>query len=167
MAETHSSKQELLEKIRIAKEAKGLSNQDIANLTEKNGEAVSLTTIQRFFKKGANAEEFRYSKTIGPIARAVLGVEDAINEKIEDRAADREEVYCAIIDGLKAVTDFKRDIISDQQKEIDYLKGIVADYKSEIKWHRRLVVVFGTVAFIAIVAIVVDLLFGHIGWIRY
>ena len=167
MAEKQITKQELLEKLRVAKEATGLSIQDIANLTEKNGEAVSPTTVQRLFKKGSNADDFRYSKTIGPVARAVLGVGWDLNPPDDEPTQEQAEIYCAIIDGLKAVTGFKHDMIQDQQREIEYLKSIVADYKSEIKWLRRLIAIFATIAFFAIVGVISDLLIGHIGWIRY
>lgn len=143
-----TAKQELLDKLRAAKEAKGLSYQDIVDITEKNGEAISIATVQRIFKKGSNIEDFRYHKTIRPIVHAVLGDDD-------DTTECNPEVCQTTIEALRAVADFKHEQILELQKDNEYLKGIVADYKSEIKWHRRLITVMGLVAVLSIVAAII------------
>ena len=139
-----TAKQDLLEKLRAAKEAKGLSYQDIVDITNKNGEAISLTTVQRIFKRGSNIEEFRYHKTIRPIVHAVLGDDS-------DTLDTDPEVCQTTIEALRAVADFKHEQILALQKENEYLKGIVGDYKSEIKWHRRLVMLFGFISLLLII----------------
>jgi hypothetical protein len=141
-----TAKQELLEKLRAAKEVKGLSYSDIVRITEENGEAISIATVQRFFRKGSNVEEFRYHKTIRPIARAVLGMNEELEAPEEKPTQEQAEIYYTTIEGLKAVADFKHEQILSLQKDNDYLKGIVADYKSEIKWHRRLVTMLGIIS---------------------
>ena len=146
-----TAKQDLLEKLRAAKEAKGLSYQDIVEITEKNGESVSLATVQRIFKKGANIEEFRYYKTIRPVVHAVLGDDD-------DTSECDPEVCQTTIDVLKAVADFKHEQIVALQKENEYLKNIVSDYKSEIKFQRKLVVMMGAVSLLLIVITAVHVL---------
>lgn len=148
-------KQELLEKIRVAKEAKGLSNQDVVNLTQKNGEAVSPSTVQRVLKKGANAADFRYGTTLRPIARAVLGMDEELEAPEEEITQEQAEILYTTVEGLKAVIDFKHEQIMSLQKENEYLKGIVADYKSEIKWHRQIVSILGAVAVLSIIATIV------------
>lgn len=154
MGAKNTTKQELLEKLRIAKETAGLSNKEIANITEKNGEAVSETTVQRVFKKGSNADDFRFNSTLGPISRAVLGIGEELEAPEEEPTQEQAEIYYTTIEGLKAVVNFKHEQIEALRKENEYLKGIVEDYKSEIKWHRRLVLVLGTVAIFATVALV-------------
>ena len=99
-------------------------------------------------------EEFRYHKTIRPIVRAVLGMDEELEIPAAKPTQEQAEVYYTTIEGLKAVADFKHEQITALQQEADYLKGIVADYKSEIKWHRRLVMILGAVAFLAIVVAV-------------
>ena len=155
-----TAKQELLDKLRAAKEAKGLSYQDIVDITEKNGEAISIATVQRIFKKGSNIEDFRYHKTIRPIVHAVLGDDD-------DTAECNPEVCQTTIEALRAVADFKHEQILELQKDNEYLKSIVADYKSEIKWHRKLVLILSAIALLAFAAVVADLAIGSIGWFRY
>ena len=155
-----TAKQELLDKLRAAKEAKGLSYQDIVDITEKNGEAISMATVQRIFKKGSNIEDFRYHKTIRPIVHAILG-------EYDEQDTCNPDVCQTTIEALRAVADFKHERIVEQQKEIEYLKGIVSDYKSEIKWHRKLVLILSAIALLAFAAIVADLAIGSIGWFRY
>jgi transcriptional regulator with XRE-family HTH domain len=154
-----TTKEELLEKLRIAKEAKGLSYQDIARITEQNGEAISLPTIQRLFRKGSNVEEFRYHKTIRPIARAVLGMDEELEATSGKPTKEQEEIYLSTIEGLKAVADFKHEQILSLQKEAEYLKNIVDDYKSEVKWHRRLVTMFASLAFLMVAVSIVAILY--------
>lgn len=149
-----TTKQELLDKLRAVKEAKGLSYTDIVRITEDNGEAISIATVQRLFRKGSNVEEFRYHKTIRPIARAVLGMDEELEAPEEKPTQEQAEIYFTTIEGLKAVADFKHEQIVSLQKENEYLKGIVADYKSEIKWHRQLVTIFGAVSVLSIAATV-------------
>ncbi|MBQ7908470.1 MAG: hypothetical protein IJ311_03120 [Elusimicrobiaceae bacterium] len=69
----------------------------------------------------------------------------------------------------------------DQHKETemlrgekDYLKRIVDDLQNSIKWykgslklHKWVIVILGIIVFLAVVAIIVDLAIGDIGWIRY
>ena len=141
-----TTKQELMDKVRAVKEAKGLSYQDIVRITEENGEAISIATIQRVFRKNSNVEEFRYHKTIRPIVRAVLGMDEELEVPAAKPTQEQAEVYYTTIEGLKAVADFKHEQITALQRETDYLKGIVADYKSEIRWHRRLVTMLGIIS---------------------
>lgn len=155
MGVKNTTKQELLEKLRIAKETAGLSNKEIANITEKNGEAVSETTVQRVFKKGSNADDFRFNSTLGPISRAVLGIGEELDPPEEKPTQEQAEIYYTTIEGLKAVVDFKHEQIASLQKENEYLKSIVADYKSEIKWHRQIVSILGAVAVLSIIATIV------------
>lgn len=162
-----NNRQELLEKVRAAKEAKGLSYQDIVDITEKNGEAVSIATVQRFFKKDSHPEEFRYSKTVQPIVHAVLGMYEELDPPQKSVSKEQAEEYVSTIEALKSLAELKHARVMELNHEVEYLKGIVSDYKSEIKWQRRLILAFGTIATIAIVAIIIDLAFGHVGWIRY
>jgi hypothetical protein len=94
-----TTKQELLDKLRAVKEAKGLSYTDIVRITEDNGEAISIATVQRLFRKGSNVEEFRYHKTIRPIARAVLGMDEELEAPEEKPTQEQAEIYFTTIEG--------------------------------------------------------------------
>ena len=118
---------ELLVKLREAKEARGLSHQDIVNITEENGEAVSLSSVRRVFDKDSKIEDFRYKTTLRPIIRAVLGFDEE-NKPPESRPTlQQAEQDYTTIEALKALVEFKSEMLarveSDAQKKIDYLRS--------------------------------------------
>lgn len=62
----------------------------------------------------------------------------------------------------------------ENQKKVDYLKRIVDDlqssitwYKGSLGWHKRVIVVMGLLCAAVLVALIIDLAVGDIGWIRY
>ena len=191
-----SEKQELLQKLRIARETKGLSYQDIVEITEENGEAVSLSTVKRIFQKDSDLDDFRYHQTVRPIIRAVLGMDEETEKPAAEPTVEQAEQYYATIEGLKAVVDLKHtqlvslqkendrltselsdmkvdrkeqiaEVKADHQKKIDHLKDEITWYKESLKWHRWVMLILGVVVALAIIALIVDLSVGNIGWIRY
>lgn len=169
-----TDKQELLEKLRIARETKGLSYQDIVDITEENGEAVSLSTVKRIFQKGSDLNDFRYRSTVRPIIRAVLGLDEETEAPAEIPSAQQAEEYFATIEGLKAVVEMKHNDLEAANKECEKLrnelavtKHLVEEYRSDKRWYRRVVIVLGIIVALAIVALIIDLCAGHVGWIRY
>lgn len=191
-----SERQELLQKLRIAKDAKGLSYQDIVDITEENGEAVSLSTVKRIFQKDSNLDDFRYHQTVRPVVRAVLGMDEETEKPAEKPSSEQAEQYYATIEGLKAVVDLKHEQItalqkennrlaseladlkvdrkeqlaetkSDYQKKIDHLKEEIVWYKGSLGWHKKIIVAMGLVCVAVLVALIIDLAVGDIGWIRY
>lgn len=163
--------QELLAKLRAAKEAKELSYQDIVDITEENGEVVSLATVKRVFARDSNIEDFRYSQTIRPIIRAVLGMDEETEPPTERPTVQQSEQYYAEIVALKAVVELKSTMLEkaeqEAQKKIDFLKHTLDDYKAANKWYKRVIGFLGVICFLAMVAVIVDLAIGTIGWIRY
>jgi len=191
-----SEQQELLQKLRVAKDAKGLSYQDIVDITEENGEAVSLSTVKRIFQKDSSLDDFRYHQTVRPIIRAVLGMDEETEKPAAKPSLAQAEQYYATIEGLKAVVELKHEQLvalqkennrltseladlkvdrkeqlsetkADYQKKIDHLKEEILWYKGSLKWHRRVVLILGIIVALAIAALVIDLAVGGIGWIRY
>lgn len=161
--------EQVLAKIRAAKEVKGLSYQDIVDLTEQNGEAVSLSTVKRVFAKESDIDDFRYSQTIRPIIRAVLG----LNEETPDPIPSIEQANesYATIEGLKAVIALKSEMMekleADNQKKIDYLKQNIDDFRNATKWYKRVIVALGSVCLFFMIMVFIDLAIGTIGWFRY
>ena len=148
---------ELLAKLREAKEAKELSYQDIVDITEENGEAVSLSSVRRVFDKDAKIEDFRYKTTLRPIIRAVLGFDEE-NQPPESRPTlQKAEQDYTTIEALKALVEFKSDMLNKAVKE----------YTETIKMYRRVVAVLGLVCVLVLFALIFDLSVGHLGWIRY
>lgn len=114
-------KKELIEKLRAAKEAKGISCQEIVDITEQNGEAISMSTVRRVFAKDSDANDFRYKQTLRPIARAVLGIdEDLQPPEVRPTIEQAEQAY-ATIEALKALVDFKSEMLARSEKEIERL----------------------------------------------
>ena len=119
----------IIPKLREAKEVKGLSYQDITDITEENGEYVSVSSVKRVFAKDSDISSFRYNQTIRPIIRAVLGL-DAETEEPTDDPKQAEEYYTTI-EAMKAVIDFKHQQIMDYAKEIESLKEAMQTMKEE------------------------------------
>lgn len=113
----------IIPKLREAKEAKGLSYQDITDITEANGEYVSVSSVKRVFAKDSDISSFRYNQTIRPIIRAVLGL-DAETEEPTDDPKQAEEYYTTI-EAMKAVIDFKHQQLEEYAKEIERLREAI------------------------------------------
>lgn len=60
-------------KLREAKQRTGMTYEDIVAATERNGEAVSLSSVRRVLAAGASDADFKRETTLRPIANA-LGV---------------------------------------------------------------------------------------------
>lgn len=67
-----------------------------------------------------------------------------------------------------------RWVEEESEKKISYLKRIVDDlqqsikwYKKSLGWHKAMIVVLGIVVLLAVGALIIDLVIGDIGWIRY
>ena len=99
---------EIISKLKKVREENGLSYQKIVELVEKNGEAVSLSTVKRVFEEGSESYGFQYENTLKPIADAVLGVYVSSDTVTPDEA-----------DALKAIIDYKSDRIAELQAQIE------------------------------------------------
>ena len=185
----------ILAKLKAAMDAKGLTCQKVAKLTEERGEAVSESTIRRMVKEGARLDDFRYETSVRPVVRIVLGLDEE-TEKPNTNDPEQLEQYYTTIEALKPVVDFKHSQIVEQeseiealraelselkrnrkeeiekvenadQKKIDYLKETIKDLKDAAKWYKRVIGILGVFCFLVLVALILDLSIGHIGWIRY
>lgn len=129
--------QDILAKLREAKEAKGLSYQDIVDITEQNKEYVSLSTVKRIFAKDADVSDFRYNQTIRPIVRAVLGLDEDTEAPSDVPDQKQAEQYYTTIEAMKAVLDFKHEQLMERSAEIDRLraeiKALTDRYQREIE----------------------------------
>lgn len=110
----------IIPKLREAKEVKGLSYQDITDITEENGEYVSVSSVKRVFAKDSDVSNFRYNQTIRPIIRAVLGLDEETAEPTDD--PNQPEEYYTTIEAMKAVLEFKHQQLIESSKEIERLK---------------------------------------------
>lgn len=98
---------ELIANLKNVKQAKGLSINDIVELT---GNLVSKTTVQRVFADGSEEISFRYEETLRPIANALLDVEN-----ISD--TDNPEILA-----MKSLLKYKSNLIEEMEEKIKELK---------------------------------------------
>lgn len=73
-----TNSRDLILKLKEVKKRDNLSLSMIEELTEKNGEHVSKTTLSRVFADGSEDTIFKFENTLKPIANAILDI-DTIN----------------------------------------------------------------------------------------
>ena len=64
---------EIIRNLKRVRNENGLTISEIVNLCEKNGEAVSETTVKKVFADGSETFGFNYENTLKPIINALLG----------------------------------------------------------------------------------------------
>lgn len=136
--------QDLLAKIKVAKEVQNLSYQDIADMTARNGEAVSKATVARVLQPDARLEDFRYNQTIRPIVRAVLGDAEAAIVPEYIRALQQEETA--------------RVERSGREQEA-FLQQVIDDMRGTVKWYKRLVIILSVGLALSVVALFLSAVF--------
>lgn len=146
----------VIEDLKVAREKKGISYQEIANRTEANGEPVSLSTIKLVFSEKTK-HNHNYENVILPIANALapddnddidiklfqarLDLKDAMlkeqNRTIEDlkerlsnkdqRYKEREVFYKDLIKSNKEELQFKNDQIRRFEENIDRKDAMIRE----------------------------------------
>lgn len=146
----------VIEDLKVAREKKGISYQEIANRTEANGEPVSLSTIKLVFSEKTK-HNHNYENVILPIANALapddnddidiklfqarLDLKDAMlkeqNRTIEDlkgrlsnkdqRYKEREVFYKELIKSNKEELQFKNDQIRRFEENIDRKDAMIRE----------------------------------------
>lgn len=103
---------EIIEKLKLARKEKGLSYQDVADLTEEAKCAVSLTSVKRVFSSNSEAKSFRYDTTIKPLVQVLLsdeeenlGAKDGMIDVLNRQIALMENSYCERINEMKKLIE--------------------------------------------------------------
>ena len=100
--------------LKEAKQRTGMTYQEIVDVTERNGEGVSLSTVKRLFSEDVSGYDFRYETTILPVANA-LGITFDTTIEMEDEdmntalAMIRDTYEARINDLWKHIISLKRD----------------------------------------------------------
>jgi transcriptional regulator with XRE-family HTH domain len=128
---------EIIKDLRIVREQKGITYQQIADITEANGEAVSLSTIKKVFG-GEYNHNHSYEHTIRPIARALEAEDKKVGDidyqllvarlELKDTILQQQE---EIIKALK--TRLERKDSRHKDREALYLEQIDF-YKDQIRF---------------------------------
>lgn len=123
----NSKKQELIRELKQLKEEKGYTFQDIVDITEANGEAISLSTVKKVFSGKCN-HDHDYEHTLRPIAEALSpsSEEGGLNEAVfRTRLQIKEEIIKYQKDRLEA----KEQKWKDRE---EFLKEQLTFYKQQI-----------------------------------
>lgn len=119
--------QQLIQELRQLKEEKGYTFQDIVDMTEANGEGVSLSTVKKVFSDKCT-HNHDYEHTLRPIAEALSpeSEDETLNEAIfRTRLQIKEE----IIRGLKERLEAKELKWKDRE---EFLKEQLLFYRQQI-----------------------------------
>lgn len=145
---------EIIEKLKAVKEERGYSLQDIVDMTEEAGCAVSLTTVKRVFSNSAKEQTFRYSKTIKPIADVLLGLDGATGDDVKTDVLDLLSRQIAAMD--------------EERKKREQEYAVREEYlKSRIERSDRIIRMLSILLAAVIVLLLVDTFSPNIGWLRY
>lgn len=148
---------EIIAKLKVVKEERGYSLQDIADMTEEAGCAVSLTTIKRVFSNNANPQAFRYSKTIKPIADVLLDLDGETSDDV------KTDVLDLLSRQIAAMDEEHKEVEQEYKNQIEYLKSRI-DRSDKIIKILSITLAF-LIAFV-IVVLLFDTFNPHIGWFR-
>ena len=127
----------IVEHLKRVKEEKGITFQEISDLTAENHEYVSVSTIKNVFSdKNKHAPD--YNKTIKPIARALIGDIDDDSYPIAGSYAAINEYKDVIIESLNIeIANLKNQKESASKKYKDreqFLMEQLDFYKEQIKF---------------------------------
>lgn len=128
---------EIIRNLKRVRNENGLSISEIVNLCEKNGEAVSETTVKKVFSDGSETFGFNYENTLKPIINALLGDHEETAETdmmisvaqykeikikhLEEQLARQEASYKRRIEFLTKQIDIKDDRIDKRDEMITKL----------------------------------------------
>ena len=156
-----SKKEEVLRQLKLVRKAKGLSYQNIVDGTESIGTAVSMSTVKRVFAENSKASEFKYSTTLRPIVRFVMGVEEDFYEAPQSLPEAQ-----ANVEGLAAVVDFKDSVIERMEDELDHAHKEADRHRKVAKglWITTLVLAALLVASFVLLEAYIVLDFDHPEW---
>lgn len=121
----NAKKLELIEELKALRTEKGIIYQEIADRTEENGEAVSLSTIKLVFSDRYH-HDHDYNKVIRPIANVLSPVtdDDSLSIKV---LQTRLELKDEIIEQLQSRLQ-RKDIRHSEQEEF---------YKDQLQFYRE------------------------------
>ena len=109
--------------LKIVREQKNISYQEIANRTEANGEAVSLSTIKSVFSD-KQKHNHNYENTILPIARAL-------------EPEDKDDVDVQL---FEARLDLKDEMLKEKMRTIEELKERIAAKEEKHKYREHFLI---------------------------
>lgn len=121
-----TKKRELIEELKQLRQQKEITLQQIADLTEENGEAVSISTIKQVF--GNSQHNHDYNKVLRPIMNVLMPSSD--EDGLEVRILQtRLQLKDEIIDQLQERIEKKEQRHKDRE---EFLMEQLGFYKEQI-----------------------------------
>jgi transcriptional regulator with XRE-family HTH domain len=125
----NAKKVEFIDELKALRKEKGISYQQIADETEANGEAVSLSTIKHVFSDKYN-HDHDWKNVLRPIANVLMPPTE--DDDLETRALQtRLELNKEIIKQLQDRIEAKEQKHKDREA---FLMEQIAFYKDQIKF---------------------------------
>lgn len=125
----NAKKVEFIDELKALRKEKGISYQQIADETEANGEAVSLSTIKHVFSDKYN-HDHDWKNVLRPIANVLMPPTE--DDDLETRALQtRLELNKEIIKQLQDRLEAKEQKHKDREA---FLMEQIAFYKDQIKF---------------------------------
>lgn len=123
---------DLILRLKRIKEQERLSNANIMQMIEDNGDQISSTTLTRVFAKDSENQNFRYYETLQPIAKALLRL-DQSEEGISDEEQATKDVAL--------IKDMEYQLILEKctkyEERIKYLEERVEYLKKQVEIHQK------------------------------
>lgn len=122
---------DLILRLKKIKEQERLSNANIMQMIDENGDQISSTTLTRVFAKGSEDQNFRYYETLQPIAKVLLKL-DQEEEGISDEEQATKDV--ALIKDMEYRVLLEK--CNKYEERVKYLEDRVEYLKGQIEIHQ-------------------------------
>lgn len=120
-------------RLREVGEQKGLTFQEIVDICEAQGEAISLSTVRRFFTKPIEDGSGFRTYTINAIFHAVIGTEDLeLTAAEEADLTDPAKEAITENAALKAIVELRDATIEELNRQIEELNIEIAQLKETL-----------------------------------
>lgn len=131
----NAKKVEFIDELKELRKEKGITYQQIADETEKNGEAVSLSTIKHVFSDKYN-HDHDWKSVLRPIANVLMPPSE--DDDLETRALQtRLELNKEIIKQLQERLETKEQKHKDREafllEQISFYKDQIVFYQDQMK----------------------------------
>lgn len=131
----NAKKVEFIDELKALRKEKGISYQQIADETEANGEAVSLSTIKHVFSDKYN-HDHDWKNVLRPIANVLMPPtedDDLETRALQTRLELNKEIIKQLQDRLEAKEQKHKDREAFLMEQIDFYKAQIAFKDGEIK----------------------------------
>jgi transcriptional regulator with XRE-family HTH domain len=152
-----------IERIKQLKKERGLSNQDLSTMT-----GIPASTVTKFLNGSTGEPPFstyvKFAQALGFSLDDIAGITRPNETKAEALAENTVEAYTLLIAEKNArITDLENHL-----KEKDDIISELRDRNTRAHAHGRRFLIFASVlVFLIFLALFFDIVYGHLGYIRY